>query len=194
VFDGVNDFVNLPSFNISQTKFFTFESWIISPISPPVGLWFVIFSEALRTGKTLILTAVFDSGYVGIFARDASSVANQANGLSYICDGKIHHHISRCDGINFQTLVDNIPGPLAPITVGSLVTNSTQIGNFWVNNYNFQGPIMLVRVYPFPLTNTEIAQNFAAGPQASAGVWGDGVTPGAVLELVAAYGNAFVGG
>jgi hypothetical protein len=56
------------------------------------------------------------------------------------------------------------------------------------------GGIIAARIYPFALTPTEIAAQYAAGPQASAGVWGDGVTPGAVLELVAAYGNAFVGG
>jgi hypothetical protein len=50
------------------------------------------------------------------------------------------------------------------------------------------------RIYLSALTAPQVADNFAAGPQASAGVWGDGVTPGAVLELVAAYGNAFVGG
>jgi hypothetical protein len=60
--------------------------------------------------------------------------------------------------------------------------------------YPLTGSICVVRLYPFALNPTQVAQNFAAGPQASAGVWGDGVTPGAVLELVAAYGNAFVGG
>jgi hypothetical protein len=75
--------------------------------------------------------------------------------------------------------------------------NRGALGCIWAQTivgYYLPGSVAAARIYPFTLTAAQVAQNYAAGPQASAGVWGDGVTPGAVLELVAAYGNAFVGG
>jgi hypothetical protein len=195
VYDGVNDYVSLPPFNVINSKSFTFESWI-NTVSPAIGGEELMGETAGGTGSIALLMLdgwIYITGVDDLGAGLISSVSLPAT----FNDGVWHDVILLFNAGNGTVIVDgNVIPMTSPLIMSSASYSGTNnfIGSSSGGGQFFTGSNGISRIYQFPLDTIMAAKNFAAGPQASAGVWGDGVTPGAVLELVAAYGNAFVGG
>ena len=192
VFDGVDDVVSVPATQYVTTGVFSIETWFKTPISVP-AYPFMWAEEG--TGGVRIADLYLDSGVLSAALWGTSQVAI-SSGVT--CnDGAFHHAVFTGDGVNMRLYCDGVlrGGPTA-FPTGAIHTCVTfTIGGLdMVVNCPWLGSIALVREYPTTLTAAQVAQNFAAGPQAASGVWGDGVVSGPVVELVAAYGAAQVGG
>ena len=193
VFDGVDDEVDV--IGLSTGTSWTYEVWYIQPAASPG-------EHALMGGGVSATTYEnppgiqlgVNYGRVHVVMVTAGWADNVDSGYGpTACDGLPHHLLATCDASLVRLYLDNVlvGTPFAPSAAPGM--SMVQIGQGLQQGW-FPGSIAVARICPFALNAAQVAQNFAAGPQASAGVWGDGVTPGAVLELVAAYGNAFVGG
>jgi hypothetical protein len=198
VFDGVDDLVTLPAaLDTFGASSFTWEAWLETTANMQFG---TLISESTDGNPSQLGLALNYNSFM-LYGYDSSgwgSGFSSWNGAVTINDGHPHHILAStvaqvtsiyCDGVpvSFDWSAHTMLTPNV-LTIGAWRLNSGYILNY------FPGSIPAARIYPFALTAAQVAQNYAAGPNASAGVWGDGVTPGAVLELVAAYGNAFVGG
>jgi hypothetical protein len=151
-----------------------------------------ILSEGSTSGPYFLIE-VATGGQVRFVTQSGGSAAIVLNPTA-TNDGLFHHYVASWDGSLLHLYVDGVSvGTPLPIVSGTRATYNTTIG--YLPGYgHFGGSIAAARIYKACLNGTQVTANYNAGPNASAGVWGDGVTPGAVLELVAAYGNAFVGG
>jgi hypothetical protein len=198
VFDGVNDRVALSPLRSGDCGIFTHEAYVKIASPPPTQATIICELRLVGSVYNYCELTILPTGYVQeITLRGAGSF--NINGTTNVCDGAIHHILCTSDGGYVNLYIDGIlqAGPI--LILGYLFTAlyaSVGCEQYGASSYDIflPGSIFIARVYPFALNASQVAQNFAAGPQGASGVWGDGVTPGAVLELVAAYGNAFVGG
>jgi hypothetical protein len=189
-FDGINDNNTGPNIGSNTASgVYSHEIWIKT--TSYGATYPFIFAEYASGGYPVVSIIELAGGTVAVVLYITATnysilVGNSING------GIWEHIIATGDGTLIRLYQNNILNPVTTIDRLSPGLDTYQMGQSL--NGPWQGSNSIVRIYPFALTPAQVAANFAAGPQASAGVWGDGVTPGAVLELVAAYGNAFVGG
>jgi hypothetical protein len=197
VFDGANDFVALPAIAACSLTAFTYEVWALMPAAPSFTV--IIAEGNSATTDSLAEMYTKSDGSLGFYTdNDSDSGGSEMASATSVCDGRWHHLIVEYDGTSRVRYEDGVHyGTNQVFAKGTITVNQAAVGSQRCQTtpaYFFPGAIAVARIYPFALSAAQVAQNYAAGPNASAGVWGDGVTPGAVLELVAAYGNAFVGG
>jgi hypothetical protein len=174
VLDGVDDKVVCPAVHAFDGAAFSYESW--AAFTSPDNV--EILSEGSTSGAYCLIEVV-----TGGAVRLQSAIGGGSAGVTNPAttnDGLWHHYGASWDGSLMRFYVDGVSvGTPKAIASGTRTTNNTTIG-YLPDWGHFGGSIPAARIYPFALSPTEIAAQYAAGPNAKA------PTAGAVLELVAA--------
>lgn len=159
VFDGVDDFVNLQSFNISSGSTFTLSSWVYYAASS--GPFPIIISENGNTYKMLFGIKIGSAANVGF--NIYTSVGQTANTIAPIANAW-YNPVATFTGSQLIIYVNgyvmstvSIGSPFPGYSNGTWVGNGANGGNsFW------KGNIPIVQIYNRALTAEEVQQNFNA--------------------------------
>jgi len=163
VFDGIDDYVNIPSFTNQPSSAITCEAWIY-PTEP-------ISTGTVRGG----VISASNTMYLGIFnSADGGSThslhwANQTNSSRpYSAHGNIpnytwSHIVGVYDGVTSRAYVNGNEVWSSPQS-GTIPSATYVVGTYGSGLtdgvHNFQGEIALARVYNRALTPSEIAKNY----------------------------------
>jgi hypothetical protein len=166
LFDGTNDYVNIPTFNNQPTSQITCEAWI-NPTEP-------ISTGTVRGG---VISAT-NTMYLGIFnSVDGGSThslhwANTTNSSRpYSYDGNIpnntwSHIVGTWDGTTSRAYVNNTQ--VWSAAQSGTIDSATYVvgtygGGLTDGTHNFQGQIAIARVYNRALSVSEILNNYNNG-------------------------------
>jgi hypothetical protein len=167
VFNGTSAYVSPPSLAVSSGTY-TFEAWV-KFTSTASGL--NIISEGNSAGSnpfTQLNTGVGGSdGKIRIQMRnDAGTTTSVASTANYN-DSNWHHAVGCYDGTNMHLYIDGseVSTPVAA-PAGPYTENQTRIGarGYTTPSFYFAGSMSVARIYPFALSATQAAANYAAGP------------------------------
>ena len=160
VFDGVNDYVAVPSLDSAGTQVFTYEAWINTTN--------INHQTIIRESGTIAYARIFmlDGGQPeAVVCNDAGTTAEAYSaGAASLSNGSWHHVVWSCGGGYGQIYVDgaSVGSPVA-LPGGATTLTTTVIGNAPGSTTIFAGFIAVARIYPFALTADQVAQNYAAG-------------------------------
>jgi hypothetical protein len=166
VFDGTNDYVNIPSFANQPSSQITCEAWI-NPTEP-------VSTGTVRGG---VISAT-NTMYLGIFnSADGGSThslhwANTTNSSRpYSADGNIpnntwSHIVGTWDGTTSRAYINSIQ--VWSSAQSGTISSATYVvgtygGGLTDGVHNFQGQIAVARIYNRGLSTTEILQNYNNG-------------------------------
>jgi prepilin-type N-terminal cleavage/methylation domain-containing protein len=167
VFNGTSAYVSPPSLAISSGTF-TFEAWI-KYTSTASGL--NIISEGNSGGSnpfSQLNTGVGGSdGEIRIQMRNNAGAATSVQSTANYNDNNWHHAVGCYDGTNMHLYIDGAEvGTPVAAPAGPYTMNQTRIGTrgYTTPSFYFAGSMSVARIYPFALSATQAAANFAAGP------------------------------
>ena len=184
VFDGANDYVAIPDLSAAENKAVTYEAWIkANPI--PSGNHAIIY-ESTSGNAPVVSMYLNPGGYLEGQVWPAGWTGGVGISGAEVDDGLMHHcamTISGSGGVLYL-YVDGVrygPSSAVPSSAG---LNETRLSGS-VGGY-VDGGVVVARIYPFALTPTQVAQNYAAGylwpPDASPG--GPGIyTTGPYIKI-----------
>jgi len=161
VFDGSNDYVNVPS-NLGITDYpFTFSAWVSTqnPIASTTG---VIVSNAITSDATRMSLLGIDNATGKAFIGSTNLATSRKYSINPISDGAWHHLVAvfesttskklYVDGQLQGTLTSNLPlDPQTNVFSVGRISDSTP-GAY------FKGSVDEVRVYKRALSDSEISQ------------------------------------
>jgi hypothetical protein len=163
VFDGTNDYVNIPSFSNQPTSQITMESWINPTRTVSTG--------TVRGG----VVSATNTTYLGIFnSADGGSThslhwANTTNNSRpSSADGNIPNNVwtyivGTYDGVTSRAYVNGIQVWSAAQT-GTISSATYVVGTYGSGLtdgvHNFQGRISVAKIYNVGLTASQILQNY----------------------------------
>ena len=171
VFDGVNDYVNIPTFNSKPSSQITCEAWIY-PTKPSVG------TGTIRGG---VISATSNM-YLGIIdSTDGGSTfslhwANNTNNGSQrpaswtgsIPNNAWTHITGTYDGSTSRAYINAVEVWSAAQT-GTVPDSTYVVGTYGPTltdvTHNFNGRVAVARIYTKALSVTEISQNYNNGRQ-----------------------------
>ena len=167
VFDGVNSYVSLPSLAASAGVAFSYETWV-KFTSTAAGL--NIISEGGSGGSNPFVqlnTGVGGAdGKIRIQMRNNSGTATNVASAANYNDGNWHHAVGCFGGTNMHLYVDGAEvGTSVAAPAGPYTENQTRVGTrgYTTPAFYFAGSIAAARIYPFALSPTQVAANYAAG-------------------------------
>jgi hypothetical protein len=103
------------------------------------------------------------------------------DGISTISDGNWHHVVGTLSGTTMTIYVDGVSENTGTLSSSiEITTNTVDIGRRGNGNYNFNGTIDEVKIYPFALTEDEVRVEYNQGKAIVLGATGtesDGKTP-----------------
>ena len=158
VFDGTNDYINLPSSYVLSSTGFTYSIWaqrtgtgnqgtrgiIISNRSTYIDVGFntndILFSLILTNAQNLIIASGLAVG-LGIWAHYAATY-NKQTAVLYLNGTQVASSNYNYDIVS--------------------ASNYFTIGQYDGNSYNFNGKISSAQLYNRALSSTEILQNYNA--------------------------------
>jgi len=180
VFDGTNDYVALPDLGVAEDKICTYEAWIAGGAQVDTMPGIVEEYGGGNVALYIDHTTGYPYAYMYDDSADSVDIAKEVN----VLDDEIHHIVAVFDGTNAVVYVDKFPGSTAALPADTVTLTHTRIGAGSV--HFFTDSILAARMYKgIAFTSAQVAQNNAAGPQASSAIYGSGVVPGATVELVA---------
>lgn len=167
VFNGTSAYVSPPNLAVSSGTF-TFEAWI-KFTSTASGL--NIISEGNSAGSnpfTQINTGVSGAdGKIRIQMRNNAGTTTNVASVANYNDSNWHHVVGCNDGTNMHLYTDGAEvGTPVAAPAGPYTENQTRIGarGYTTPAFYFAGSMSVARIYPFALSATQAATNFAAGP------------------------------
>jgi hypothetical protein len=166
-FDGASGYVSVPGTPLGTAGPFTVEAWakaISLNHSGGAGLA-TIFEKGNSLGDEF--RAYVDStGTLTVRFTDANGVLQTAtSGGGLIAVGSWYHYVQRWDGAHLQSYVNGALAATAPLSTGPAPadTRPLYIGQAYVTNRFWDGPIDEVALYPTALSATQIKNHYLAG-------------------------------
>jgi hypothetical protein len=157
-FDGVDDYVTLPSGFSNFTSGFSVELWA-NPTSNGSYERFIDFGEVSGSGnRNIIFARIGTTNNLGLWAGDGSTVPN-LTATDGIINNEWHHYAGTIDASGMGRIYRD--GKL--LTSGQLVVpqNASRTYNYigrsnWAGDAYFSGQMDEVKIYDQVLTSTEI--------------------------------------
>jgi hypothetical protein len=169
LFDGVNDFVIIPTFTNGPTSQITTEAWI-RPSKPSVGTG-TQRGGAISSSSSMYLGIIDSTDGGSTFSlhwANQTSVSRLYNWNGSIPNNAWTHITGTYDGGTSRAYINGVQ-------VDSWAqTGTVTAGTYYVGTYggatadgvhNFMGNISIARIYNRALTVTEIVQNYNNGRQ-----------------------------
>lgn len=158
VFDGTNDYIDIPNSSIFNTTVFTISAWA--------------FPTAFANYKSIMAKLSNSSNYEqfgfnidvngGVFFQ----LGNNSGARSSLNLNQWNHVCGVCNGVNGRLYVNSIINPniFTIGTEGYSASNPVRIGNtsYTGNSRYFSGNISIVKIYNKALSASEVLQNFNA--------------------------------
>jgi len=161
-FDGVDDIVYLPLLNnVYQSKSLTAEVW--ASVNYHTGSNYGIFSTH-NSNYTNAFDLRWEGGKVSLHYYIASTDNLVTTSVHIVDDGLLHHIVGTADGSYLRLYIDgSLVGNPVALSVGAVAAMTTHYvgSDGWLNK--IAHTTSSVRIYPFALTATQVAANYAAG-------------------------------
>jgi len=165
VFDGVDDYVVLPNLGVTSSGMFTYEAWARFSNT---GYQTLLSEGNLSTLGAYTYLAVRDTGAINGGLLSDTGVSQSRSGTVNLCDGELHQFVAVFEPTTYRLYADGLLASADGGYSGSITTTGASVGvirrstsGFW---YFTRAGISLARIYPYALTASQVAANYAAGP------------------------------
>jgi hypothetical protein len=166
-FDEVNDYINISVFQFNQQSI-TLEAWInpASYLDTATDIYSLVGEEGLNRGAILRLRLVTGKIVAQMNIGNGSTVIS-LSGITNLIPGNVYHVLGTYNGSHQAIYVNGI-ADTAPGLVNQYLnsTNVLTIGAYSVspNQRFFNGSIYQVSVWNRSLSDSEVASEYALGP------------------------------
>lgn len=166
LFDGIDDYINIPSFTNQPSTGITCEAWINPTETVSTG---TVRGGVISATNTMYL-GLFDSKDGGathsLHWANTTSSSRPASANGSIPNNAWTHIVGTWDGTTSRAYINGAEvwsSPQSGTIPSATYVVGTYGGGLTDGMHNFQGQIALARVYNKALTGAEIMQNWSTG-------------------------------